>query len=598
MWRATKVDIIFILILVCIAAFFRFYRLHEVPIGLWRDEAANGLEALRVLDGDHSIFFGTREPMFIYLVAASVAFLGRTPLSIRVVPAIVGTATVPVTYLLIRETFWGTSRRPRVVAFLTSLWLATSYWHINFSRLGFRGILLPLLASLSFYFLWRGWNQLMGARRTSSSWRLPTLAWFALAGLSFGLTMYTYIPCRFLPFVLLPVLGHMAARRRWKSALGQGVDGPLVSLSSPLIAATLFALCFLLVIAPLGTYFLADPGSFFARSGVSVFGPSAQEPIPILLGKNVVRQLAMFGLVADPNTRHDPSGRPAFDLFTLVFFLIGVALSILRWRQLPYLFALSWFSVMLLPAILTFPELPHFLRSIGALPIAYVFPALGLEKLWQWLRAKQFWCKLRYAFGSLLTVSFALMALLTYRDYFAPVVEEIELVKAFDPRFVQAASIMNELQEPNSVWIVPLGPRGEQRMAYFVIDFLYQGSVPHQYVRLDQTTVAQELSEICQGKERALVLNTTENYLTQPWFDLYADSKGLIPFLLEKNSHRSESIHFDGFDVFVYQLPENPTFSIAAEFDSLEADSCEESNLPGAGCGASFRPIDLQTAVE
>jgi len=81
MRRATKVDIIFILILVCIAAFFRFYHLHELPIGLWRDEAANGLEALRVLDGHHSIFFGTREPMFIYLVAASVAFLGRNPLA-------------------------------------------------------------------------------------------------------------------------------------------------------------------------------------------------------------------------------------------------------------------------------------------------------------------------------------------------------------------------------------------------------------------------------------------------------------------------------------------------------------------------------------
>ena len=559
MRRVARVDIVVILILVCIAACFRFYRLHEVPIGLWRDEAANGLEALRVLDGEYPIYFGAREPMFIYLVAVSVAFLGRNPVAIRIVAAIVGTLTIPVTYLLIRELFCSTDQGGRVVPFLTSLWLATSYWHINFSRLGFRGILLPLLASLSFYFLWRGWNELLGARQQTSSQRFLGLVWFCTAGVCFGLTMYTYTPSRFLPFVLVPMLGCMVPDSRPRELRRLDVHDTNLPSPSPLTSLAAFGLSFLLVFAPLGMYYVTDVGSFFARSGVSVFNASPGEPMVILLGKNALRQLAMFGFVGDPNTRHDPAGRPAFDLFTLVLFLIGVAISIRRWRQIPYLFALSWFSVMLLPAVLTFPELPHFLRSIGALPIAYMFPALGLEKVWQWLRAKQFSIKLRYAFASPLALSFIVMALLTYRDYFAPVVEEIELVKAFDPRFVQAASIMNHLEEPNSVWIIPVGPHGEQRMAYFVIDFLYQGKAPHRYVRLDEATVAQELSENCQGKERALLLNTTEDYPTQPWFDLYVDSKGLIPFLLDKHSHRLESIHFDGLDVLVYHLPENPT---------------------------------------
>jgi hypothetical protein len=585
MRRATKVDIIFILILVCIAAFFRFYRLPELPIGLWRDEAANGLEALRVLDGDHSIFFGTREPIFIYLVAVSVAFLGRNPLAIRIVPAIVGTATIPVTYLLVKELFWSTDQRARVIAGLTGLWLATSYWHINFCRLGFRGILLPLLASLSFYFLWRGWNELTGARQDSSPSRFPTLLWFAIAGLCFGLTMYTYTPGRFLPLVLLPLLAHMVASKWRKEPLRPRLRHAPVFSPSPLTAFMVFGLIFLVVFAPLGTYFLSDAGSFFARSGVSVFSASHDEPTIIVLAKNALRQLGMFGFVADPNTRHDPAGRPAFDLFTLSFFLIGVAVSLRHCRDVPYLFALSWFCVMLLPAILTFPELPHFLRAIGALPVAYIFPALGVETAWQWLRAKQISFTLGYAFVSLLALSFALMGLLTYRDYFAPVVGEIELIKAFDPRFVRVASIMNQLDEPDSVWIIPLGPHGEQRMAYFVIDFLYQGKASHRYVRLDEATAAQELSEACQDKERALVLNRTEDYLAQPWFDLYSDSKGLIPFLLDKHSYRLESIPFDGREVLVYQLPENPTFSIADEFRPLEVDFGEGLKLTGAACG-------------
>jgi len=590
MRRVTRVDLLAVLILVCIAGFFRFYRLHEVPIGLWRDEAANGLEALRVLDGGHTLFFGTREPIFIYLVAVSVAFLGRSALAIRIVAAIVGTITIPVTYLLVKELFSSTDQGARLIACLTSFWLATSYWHINFSRLGFRGVLLPLLASLSFYSLWRGWNELTGIHREGSSGRFPMLVWFAIAGLSLGLTLYTYTPSRFLPLALLPFLGHVVAGRWRKRLLRPHSHDTPHSFPSPLTAFAVFGLSFLLVFAPLGTYFLTDSGSFFARSGVSVFSASQDEPILILLGKNALRQLAMFGLVADPNTRHDPAGRPAFDLFTLLFFLIGVAVSLRRCRETPYLFALSWFSAMLLPAILTFPELPHFLRAIGTLPVAYVFPALGVEKAWQWLRFKRVSFKLRYAVASLLALSFVLMGLLTYRDYFAPVVEEIELVKAFDPRFVKAASIMNQLDDPRGVWIIPLGPRGEQRMAYFVIDFLYQGKAPHRYVHVDEATVAQELSEICQGKERALVLNTTEEYLAQPWFDLYADSKGLIPFLLDKHSHHLESIHFDGLDVLVYKLPEDLTFSIADEFEPVEVDFGEELRLTGVAHGAGSTP--------
>jgi 4-amino-4-deoxy-L-arabinose transferase-like glycosyltransferase len=566
MGKVARVDIIAILILVCIAASFRFHRLDEIPIGLWRDEAANGLEALRVLDGDHGIFFGTREPTFIYLTAMSIAFLGRNPLAIRIVAAIAGTATIPLIYLLVKELFRSTDQRVRPIACLTSLWLATSYWHINFSRLGFRGILLPLLASLSFYFLWRGWNELTGSLQVGASQRFPTLLWLAIAGLCFGLSLYSYIPSRFLPLVLLPFLGYILAGRWRKQPL----------LPSPLTACVLFGLSFLLVFAPLGMYFLADPGSFLARSGVSVLNASQSEPAVILLGKNTLRQLAMFGFVGDPNTRHNPAGRPAFDLFTLSFFLIGVAVSLRRSRQMPYLFALSWFSVMLLPAILTFPELPHSLRAIGALPVAYVFPALGVERVWQWLKARQVSLKSRYAFAGLLALSFLLMSLFTYGDYFAPVVEELELIKAFDPRFVKAASIMNQLDEADSVWIIPLGPNDEQRMAYFVIDFLYEGVAPHRYVRLDEATVAQELSEICQGHERALVLNTTEEYLAQPWFDLYADSKGLIPFLLDKHSHRLERIDFDKLEVLVYQLVEDPTFSIADEFEPLEVDFGED----------------------
>lgn len=563
MRRTAKADIVAILILLGIAAFFRLHNLHEMPIGLWRDEAANGLEALRVLDGQYAIFYGTREPMFIYLVALSVAFLGRTPLAIRLVSAIVGTATIPVTYLLVKELFRSKDHRARAIASLTSLWLATSYWHISFSRLGFRGILLPLVASLSFYFLWRGWNELSAVPDHGSSRRSTTLLWFALAGLLSGLTMYTYTAARFLPLVLLPFLGSVASTR-WGIAPEPCRDHRITHTSASAFKAfAVFGLVFHLVFAPLGAYFVTHPGSFLARSGVSVFGLAHDEPLVVVLAQNAVRQLGMFGFAADPNVRHDPAGRPAFDLFTLSFFLLGAAVGVRRCTQIPYLFVLSWLSAMLLPAILTVPELPHFLRAIGALPAAYVFPALGVERAWNWLTAKQVSPKRRSVLAGVLALYFAVAGFFTYRDYFAPVLEEIELTKAFDPRFVEAASIMNRFDEPDSVWIIPVGPEGEQRMAYFVIDFLYQGKAAHSYVSVDEATACQELSQVGRDKERAMVLKTTSEYEVQPWFDLYADTRQVIISCLDEQGRHAQSIRFDGFEVVIYQLPENLTSSLA-----------------------------------
>ncbi len=322
-------------------------------------------------------------------------------------------------------------------------------------------------------------------------------------------------------------------------------------------ATALFGLSFLLVFAPLGIYFVSDPGSFFARSGVSVFHATHDEPIAVVLLRNALRQLGMFGFLADPNTRHDPAGRPAFDPLTLFFFTVGAVVCLRRWRGLPYMFSLVWFVAMLLPAIVTFPELPHYLRAIGALPVAYVFPAIGVERTWQWLRARRTSDRVRHAFTAVTALGLVLTGLLTYRDYFFPAVDKAQLTMAFDLRFVEAASLMNELGATDAVWLIPLGPHDEQRMPYWIIDFLYGGEAPHRYIRVDETSVVQQLSEACRGKKRAMLLNTTREYPTQPWFDLYVDSGALVPSTLDSNAEHLQTVLADGFMVTVYKLPED-----------------------------------------
>ena len=73
---------------IAVAAALRFWGLGTTPPGLYHDEAFNGLDALGVLGGERPVFFEAnngREPLFIYLVALSVAVLGRSPGAIRMV---------------------------------------------------------------------------------------------------------------------------------------------------------------------------------------------------------------------------------------------------------------------------------------------------------------------------------------------------------------------------------------------------------------------------------------------------------------------------------------------------------------------------------
>jgi hypothetical protein len=572
MKKAIRADLIVVLTLVLVAAFFRLYRLQEWPPGLWRDEAANGLEALRVLDGDLAIFYGTREPMFIYLVALSIATLGRNALGIRITAAAAGTATVPATYFLVKEMLRSAQPRARLIAALTSIWLATSYWHVNFSRLGFRGVLLPLLAALTFYFLWQGWNQL-----NESFQRRRTYALFALSGACLALTLYTYTPGRFLPLLVLPFVAQ-SLRGGYSSRGEEHRRSP--SSWRPARHFGVFALCFVVILAPLGTHFLAEPKSLLTRSGVTIFSAESGEPLPVLIAGNLVRQLGMFGFLSDPNTRHNPAGRPAFDPVTLLFFAIGLLVSIRLWRQLPYLFCLVWFLALQIPAILTYPELPHSLRAIGALPVAFVFPALGMDAGWEWVRARttSFW--LRIVMALVLALSLLIASGVSFQDYFAPRVEEIELVKAFDPRFVEISSTMNELDESDSVWLVPVGPNGEQRMAYFVIDFLHQGQAPHRYIRVDEEYAALDLSEACRGFERAYLLHRMAAQQNQPWHELYADPQGVIISLMDKHARQVRTLGFDGFDVLVYRLASATAFLPPSTLRSPGPCSCQGIGLP------------------
>ena len=86
-----------LLILAIAVVLLRLFQLSEAPPGFFFDEGAHGLDALRVLKGEHAVFFSGnngREGLVVYAAALSIASLGRTPLAIRLPTALASASTV------------------------------------------------------------------------------------------------------------------------------------------------------------------------------------------------------------------------------------------------------------------------------------------------------------------------------------------------------------------------------------------------------------------------------------------------------------------------------------------------------------------------
>ena len=372
-----------VLLIMLVAAVLRFYALGELPPGLYRDEAYNGLDALRILDGAAPIFFEAnngREPLFIYLIAGAVALLGQTPVAIRIIAALLGTLTIPASYLLFRALY------NQNVALLGAATLAITVWPIHLSRIGFRAVALPLFTALALWLLWSG-------VRSGRAWR------FALAGALYGLTFYTYLAARFTPLALAICLIIWAVRKRGRI---------------PWRNLALFAAVALIVLAPLAAYVGTHWDAFSVRAGqVSVLNPDINGgDLWGTLSRHAARVAGMFNLSGDFIPRHNVPLRPVFDPLLGAAFLLGVIVALSRRSSADGL-ALVWVAIMLLPTLLA-EDAPHFLRGVGILPMVFVFPAVGLDWLRQ-LAARRM--PARWA-SALIALILAVGLGFTVRDYF------------------------------------------------------------------------------------------------------------------------------------------------------------------------------------
>lgn len=536
-WWAEKLprwaEVTILAFILIVAAFFRLYDLDVAIPVLFYDEAGNGLDALDVLAGHPSLFFPRsfgKEPLLNYLITPFVALLGRTILAVRLPAALLGVLTVLATYLLVKELFrLDGERRAQRMALLTALFLAISYWHITLSRLSFRANGLPPLEALSFLFLWRGL-------------RTKRPCYYAISGLFLGLTLYTYVAARFVPFFLLLFL--LLVRR-----------SDLSTSWRPL--ALLFLTAFL-VFAPLGFHFLIHPDAFFQRASfvwVNI-NVSRKELLSLVL-KSVVYNFGLFGFVGDSNWLYNMSGRPLLSPPLALLFWLGLLLSVKRWRQPRYLFISLWLPIMVLPSIIALDPIPHSTRSCGTIPLAYIFPSLIIVEA---LDLRRHWAGVWRPVVRLLPPALALLviALLSYtcysvyRDYFTIWAQRDEVYWAFDGQITELAHRINEEDDPEVVYIFPVN-YGFKNLYLdyrdYTLDYLYQGKAPYHYLIVDDESLLPDLTAICRGKSKVRFIVWTHGS------HIDADPRDLLTFIFEKHGEKVGEEAFRGYKILTYRLP-------------------------------------------
>jgi 4-amino-4-deoxy-L-arabinose transferase-like glycosyltransferase len=401
----------------------RVHLLPELPPGLHYDEAANAILAGDIgLRGARPVFitgYTGKETLFFWLAGGMMRLVGESVFALRLTAAFTGVLTVAAGSWLARE-LW--PRRPWIAVWVALL-LATAFPHVLFSRLGFRAITLPLMATLTLAALWR-------------SSRLRSAHWAVIAGLWLGLTAHTYLAARLFPLLLLPLV----------PLLFRPFGRYFLRQTSLLTGAAL------LTAGPLLAWFWRNPDSFWVRIGqVTPAAGSAASGY----GDGILRALGMLFVEGDPYWRFNLPYRPIFNPPLALLLLAGTLLLLARWRhasprsRAAILLALTGPLVMLLPTALAIGEItPSNLRALGIWPLVLLPIGYALERMREQLPARL------HPFTPLLVLLTLVPATLTTWHRYSGWAARNDVVEANDADLVAIGRFLDTTPAPDDPLLV------------------------------------------------------------------------------------------------------------------------------------------------
>ena len=380
-------------IIVVLAFFLRFYLLSVIPVGFNPDEASFGYDAYSILktgkdQWGHSwplvleSFGDFKSPLYTYLAMPSVAMFDLSKFSVRLPNALLGTAAVYITYLLVTVLQKDIKNRSpitdnRSLASIAALLLAISPWHIMMSRGAFEANLTTFLLPLGIYLFLKG---------------LLKPKFFIGASIIFGLNIFTYHAAKLVtPVVLVSLI--IVFLKDLKKFKRKEIVFPVIILSLFLtvFAYTLFqgsstrALDVIIFKSSLGASAserlndtLSGMPDFLARLLHNKFQVSV-----LRLANNYLQYfspLFLFSQGPAEGTYGMIPGRGVLYWFELPF-LIGALAFILERRLNRYFLPfLVWLLVAPIPAALSTGPGYAANRGVVMLPVLQIFLAVGFVK--------------------------------------------------------------------------------------------------------------------------------------------------------------------------------------------------------------------------
>jgi len=412
--------------LLLVAAVLRLSGLRDAPPGMSTEELINAQLADHMREGDITVVYTqvapSREGLYFAILAAFTSVTGRGTMFWRLPSAFIALLSLAVTASLARRLFG-----PRV-ALLTLGLMSVSFWPVWLGRAVYHFTLMPLLTALTLYILTRTF---LAERPIQAG------LWFSASGLIVGIDQYAHVTAWTL--LLIPVVFILARWARHPEDIRRHWGNIFYALG-----------LFLVLILPLLAYLLLHPGT----RDIGLSGPLPD--VLLELPRRLAGSLVGIGVRGDSFANVNLPGRPLLGPLLSLLLLVGVGISIARWRRQAYALALIWLVAGLLPTMLS-PRSPNFEHMIILLPLVFMLPAVALYEL-RWAARKFLaeWDQLPYLLVGIHLAAAALIsgtAAVTVQDYFVTWIALPEVRQAYQAEIGAIGRYLDTDTDPTPIVI-------------------------------------------------------------------------------------------------------------------------------------------------
>lgn len=562
--RHERLDFWFILLIILAGSLALFFKIGEIPpLYPWSDESEVAADAVASLKNGLQLVYPIQRSggsLGVWLETGWIALFSKNLLGLRVLNGLVNLATAALLYLLARQLPFKLQHVAvqRWLAASAALLFAVSTWILGLGRIATPNwSLVALMASLAFYYFWRGLNT---GRRS----------YLVAAGAVMGLFFYGYLPGYLVPMVPALFLG---LNRLFHHLLNDEQRSPAFQLPSFTVGWLPFAVM-LGVAAPILIYFALNPIAVLNRPLQVVHNSELSEGSPMIQGG--LNTLSTFGLW--PNWLvQGKFDDLAFDPLITVLFVVGLLIALRHWRKPAYLFLLIWWAVMIAPAILSGAASAGFVfevwrRGVGAQPVSFIFPALALVGAGQWLK------KWRPASGmatfpALVGGVVLISAGFSYWLYFHQWANSGVIPTLFAQAPVRMVEWMEAEGQDDTLFIFPIRPNVSYttRPELFTVRYLYEGQAEVAFPVMDEASLNQTLANLLDGKAAVVKLMMSDRIAVDP--------KGYFEYVLASQGDIISRQTLPDYRVITYQL--RPNEPVEARFEPADVAFGEAFRLTG-----------------